>query len=203
MTNTRISLALIANSILGKTILISPGLPDDQWQRETLRWFETGLAKLQANTIQFVNVPFTSRDSAVYELIPAKSFTKNSSIDLELEALCSEQRIRSRGRVQNFNVLSLGVLIGVSLSIIISYEFLIPWCAHRFFANGYREWESDGLLAIWKTSVDPQGEMDWVEGKHELYVLQDTLTTITPSVARRHDSGHSLLGHCDVRRVEL
>ena len=114
LTDLLLHLALIANSILGNTLLLSPGLPNNQWHLETLRWFQTGLAKLQANTNQFTNVSFTGRDSAAYQLIPAKSFTNISSIDSELDELCSEQRIRSRGSVQNFSVVNLAVLVAVS-----------------------------------------------------------------------------------------
>lgn len=154
-------------------MLISPGLPDDQWQLETRRWFETGLAKLQANTKNFANLPYSDRDSIAYKFIPAGSLTNSTDLNSELHKLCSQQRIRSNGQVQNFNVASLAILMGVSLITVFVSELLASWGMERFCQAAYKEWEADGLLGVWKRYIDPQQQRRWVKGKHEVYVIME------------------------------
>ena len=154
-------------------MLISPGLPDNQWQLETKRWFETGLAKLQANSNNFVNVSYSDQDSSGYKFVSAGRYTNDPDLNSELDKLCSKQRIRSNGRVQNFNVAYLIILLGLSLVAAGVSEVLAPWVVQKFFTTAYKEWEADGLLGIWKRYIDPLEHMQWVQGKYDVYVVME------------------------------
>lgn len=141
--------------------MVSPGLPDDQWHRETQLWFETGLAKLQANTNRYGNTRLSSRDAAAYRLVPAEGYTGIDDIDAELAGQCGTQRMQSRGQVQNFSVFRMAVLVGTSLLLVVAGQALSKLGRLKRFADGYRSWEEDGLLAIWKKSVDPSQQLNW------------------------------------------
>lgn len=142
--------ALIASTVVGKTMLVSPGLPENQWHLETKLWFETALARLQAHTTDFVDLSVTEQDVVAFEYVPARGMTGTPKLDEALDAMCSEQRIRSQSSVQNFNIFTLCFITVGSVVCAVFFHFVFPRVVRRVAGDGYAEWEKDGLLELWK-----------------------------------------------------
>jgi hypothetical protein len=106
----------LAQEILDGTL--SAGLPNNQWQLEVTRWFETSLAKLQSYIVQFVqndvdpDGPFKLREPSYLPDDP-KGFVA------ALQSQCTNQRIQTTGRVQSFSVLGLFLVVFLTLVIAI------------------------------------------------------------------------------------
>lgn len=121
----------------------SAQLPSTAWQDETLNFCNLMLAALQgligdfANTPQFL-VP-TSRGA-----VSSQEFAKQPGSEGESE-LCSKVRIRDP-RYSNFNVTGLVVIIGMGLSVSLTYLFAFPG---TFFLVTKKDWGKDG----WETGV--------------------------------------------------
>ncbi|KAI6777574.1 uncharacterized protein J7T54_004870 [Emericellopsis cladophorae] len=133
------------------------------WQKEVQMWFETGLARLQANVAKFPDQPLEGNDSDALQLVPASRLTGDTSVDRALEDMCGEQRVHSTSQVQNFSLIGLVILVGSITLLAAICGLLVPRVASWMFSNGYSEWKKDEVLAVWKMAYDPQGRMKWIE----------------------------------------
>lgn len=161
--------ALIAHSLIPDNSYTSPGLPDDQWQREAQRWFETGLAKFQYNAMEFPNVSYPklyvkTRDSNS-GITLAKNFTQIPELDEILSSQCGRQRVKLNGRGQNVSVLGLVILLVATVALFLVAKLLALWWDWPEPANERRkQWQQDHLLALWRLARGLPEEKSRLEG---------------------------------------
>jgi hypothetical protein len=93
----------------------SIGLPQNQWQLEVRRWFETSLAKMQASFVEFV------ANDVDGSYITVNSIKDNTSdpLDKALLQQCHSQRIQATSFVQNFSLLGILVVICIRVFLIV------------------------------------------------------------------------------------
>ena len=156
--------------------MISPGLQDDQWHQEARLWFETGLAKFQLKTAEFANILLTVRDGTAYQMVSADAYSPFPELNAALESQCSQQRIRSQGQVQNLKVLYLALELGLSLLLFLLGEFLPQigfwfWDSDMATIPNATPLEKDSVLGLWRASVDPEGQVIWLQDN--IYVARD------------------------------
>ncbi|KAI8680507.1 hypothetical protein NCS57_00331900 [Fusarium keratoplasticum] len=112
--------ALFASSlVLG---LISSGLPDDQWRSETLGWFQTSLAKLQAYIIEFAFKDAGSLGPYATVTSPQNLKATNSEEAAEASALqdqCKNQLVQVAAEVQNFSFLGVMIIACMTVFLVI------------------------------------------------------------------------------------
>lgn len=110
--------SLYASSYLQDNL--SPGLPDDQWRREVLGWFQTGMVKLQAYMVEWAAKAdgveaFITTDSPYGD----KAVRSKSAGELAaLREACENQLVQTAGEVQNFSFAGVLVIACVSVLLI-------------------------------------------------------------------------------------
>ncbi|KAF4554665.1 Hypothetical protein D9617_4g004200 [Elsinoe fawcettii] len=113
--------ALLASSKLWQ--FSSPPLPDTQWQLEVEGWFETGLAKLQHATVDFVANKWASERSSV-EVEPVatvSSFHSKDEFSRALHRQAHSQIARNLAGYQSFIVVGMVIaIIGSGLLLVLS-----------------------------------------------------------------------------------
>jgi hypothetical protein len=115
----------------------SIGLPQNQWQLEVRRWFETSLAKMQASFVEFV------ANDVDGSYITVNSIKDNTSDPLEKDLFqqCYSQRIQATSSVQNFCL--LGILVVICIRIfLIGLSLVLDSCVSFFFLESgkYENW---------------------------------------------------------------
>lgn len=104
-------------------IIMSEGLPDNQWQIEVQGWFETSLAKLQSYVVEWAaNLADLGPEGSVIAPSPT-----GDAVDLASLNMCSNQRIRNTGGYQSFSFLGLMIVTCVGLTIII-----LSWTVEQY-----------------------------------------------------------------------
>jgi hypothetical protein len=110
-------------------------LPDNQWQLEVQRWFETGLAKLQAYVVEYAaNVADLGPYGSITEPSPA-----TDPLDQAFYDMCFAQRIRNTGAYQSFSFLGLMIVICVGSTLI-----LLSWIIEPIIACTRRRRRKNG-----------------------------------------------------------
>ncbi|KAM7211649.1 hypothetical protein V8F06_012975 [Rhypophila decipiens] len=124
---------------------IMPKLPSNQWQLDVSYWFATVLASLQRTVVTFAAGP--SRINPDIERWIEPPHTP------EERYICENQKIRSTSYA-SFNVLSLGLIVGIGLlTILISYT-LVPCISYvqekRSSKTSYSvmEWTTNETLQL-------------------------------------------------------
>lgn len=116
----------------------SPALPDDQWTREVMKWFQTALANIQYRIVDFPNNFWAANGTIAgdwkttgntdYGVVAAKNWQE--SFAPALEGLCEQQLVRSTDQYQSF--LLVGVLIVVVVSVVlIVVSWTLEMCVRR------------------------------------------------------------------------
>ncbi|RMZ87143.1 hypothetical protein DV736_g5625, partial [Chaetothyriales sp. CBS 134916] len=131
VVNVRGSTALKANDVL--VGISSPGLPDNQWVVETTRWFAQTLAAVQSTIVQYAAGPGTIEG----EVVPPS--TKYDAVG------CKNQLVDSSGAYQNFSVLGIAIVMGLSGLIILVSFILRPLTHLLFYRGNSRRWH----LQLW------------------------------------------------------
>ncbi|KAG9242953.1 hypothetical protein BJ878DRAFT_512967 [Calycina marina] len=143
--------ALIANSIVPEHTYSSPGLQKDQWQRETQRWFETGLAKFQYKAMQFPNVPAPKTYEPEFAMDNKLAYNASmlKEINGYLVSQCGQQRVRLGSRGQNISVLGLFILSGVAFLSLASKILLCWWADRKPPSDEKKErWQQDHIWQL-------------------------------------------------------
>jgi hypothetical protein len=140
---------------------VSTGLPDDQWITEIKGWFEIGLAKLQALTVQYV--ANTDNEAEI-------GFVGFPDIDDQLrQALldqCASQKVKSGDGLQNLSltgIIVVAVLGGVLLIIGLLFHPAILPATRRLVRNHVRPGRADEMT---------QHQRDYTaDSKYHLYFM--------------------------------
>jgi hypothetical protein len=122
--NSLSTAALLAQDTVHE--LVSTGLPSNQWQIEVHGWVATSLSKLQAYILEFA----ANADPGPYGIVSLPG-SINGPVNLALEAMCSQQRIRNTGGYQTFSFLGLMITICVGSAIILTSLILEPIYRYR------------------------------------------------------------------------
>lgn len=162
-----------------QTPAYSVSLPDNQWEREITLWFETMLATIQ------VQLPLFSQSVDRDSLGPfPQDFLIFSPIDsIESDVVrdavsrsCYSNKMKSVGQYQNFNLISLVLIVGVSIFIIVIslvLEPLVGLFRRRFRkshgGNGYARQlarDADGKYWLLGAALARAGaeSKDWTRG---------------------------------------
>ena len=109
---------LWANNLL---MGISPGLPDNQWKTEVLGWFQTKLAMIQAQIVNYASAtaslgPFGSVPPQNGQRVVPRSDQPEGQAYLDQ---CANQLVQAVGEVQNFSVCGVLVIVCGSAAIMI------------------------------------------------------------------------------------
>lgn len=126
VVNARGSAALKANDVL--VGLSSPGLPDDQWVVETSTWFAQTLAAVQSAIVQYATGPGTTEGEVV---APSNKYDATG---------CKNQLVDSSGAYQNFSMLGIAIVVGVSGLIVLVSFILRPLTNLLFYRGNSRRW---------------------------------------------------------------
>jgi hypothetical protein len=110
-------------------MLLSPGLPSNQWQIEVGGWFDTALAGLQYLVLSFINKNLDGLASWATVEFP------NTNIS-EHRAMCDQQIMCNIGAYQSFSVLGLGIILGVGVFIIV-VNLPVEGCVGWFQKRGW------------------------------------------------------------------
>ncbi|KAH7026624.1 uncharacterized protein B0I36DRAFT_415231 [Microdochium trichocladiopsis] len=134
--------ALFANS-KARFNVQSSGLDDNQWHLEVAGWFETALADYQATTDEYVRkssnldvLKVLSPFDDVDELITRRGFTHDMIATLQSQ--CNNQLIDDAAHIQNFSMVGVIIIIGVSVLLVLtSFWFveILDWLSdlrHRY-----------------------------------------------------------------------
>jgi hypothetical protein len=105
------NVALLAQELVEGTL--SVGLPDDQWKLEVTRWFETSLAKLQSQIIQYAQND-VDPDGLLQVQGPNQFPNDPEGFTTAMESQCGNQRIQSTRQYQSFSVLGLFIAVGIT-----------------------------------------------------------------------------------------
>jgi hypothetical protein len=111
--------------------LVSPGLPDNQWQIEVEGWIETSLAKMQAYAVEYA---VNTADIGPYGSV-GYPLANNTTL-AEWEAQCWQQKIRNTGQYQTFSFFGLIFTASVGTAIIVASLILRPIVSWRRKRNG-------------------------------------------------------------------
>jgi len=175
--------ALWANNLV--TVRTSPGLPDNQWQREVLGWFQTGLARLQAYVVDYASNDGgggLSRFRVAQQSVNANVANLDESNRL-LREQCGNQLIQMTGEVQNFSFLGVMVIVCVSAFLV-----LLDWSLGSVveFAGRFVRWaavvgearRADGVLDLLRAVLEGRArveerEASWEHGALGVPVMGD------------------------------
>jgi hypothetical protein len=182
--NMDFEIGLLANEVVFGNLL-SPPLPPDQWIREVRLWFETSLAMMQELTLGFVDISSFSNTDGAFILRPVAGRPEGDRKAAEWQ--CTDQKVRSRGQVQNFNVAGLIVIVVSTLSIVL-VGLLLEICVgiFRHFRRGrpgrLRQFAraSDNLYWLLHTGLRGSGAYPWRYGSQES-VADEEIPVIDPS----------------------
>jgi hypothetical protein len=92
---------------------LSLGLPDNQWQLEVTRWFETSLAKLQSSIVEYAQNNIDPNGS-LNVLGPSDVHDDPKGLVAAMKSQCTNQRIQSAGQVQSFSALGLILVVCIT-----------------------------------------------------------------------------------------
>ena len=98
--------------------MVQGPLPDDQWITELNYWFDTGLAILQDQTVQFAAGPPN---------LPEGSFVNkvNSTDGPNFMSMCRNQKVRGQSMYQSFSVLGLACIVVITVLLTL-LNLLLP-----------------------------------------------------------------------------
>ncbi|EPE34165.1 hypothetical protein GLAREA_07178 [Glarea lozoyensis ATCC 20868] len=123
-------------------IMISSGLPSNQWQIELRGWFDTALARMQASAIDFVSK--TEEATSVGKL----GFGTSQE---STQPMCKNQLVTAIGNYQSFSMMGIEIILAVGLFIVLISFVLerVVGCIHkRWGSHRYKQvrWKADGIL---------------------------------------------------------
>merc|ERR1712072_690567 len=105
------SSALIASDVVIPPAQDSSSLPNDQWIDETTAWFQTGLASLQLEMVQYPNNFWSVNGSGQTGITPPDEYPR-MEMRAPLSELCGRQLGTNTGSYQSFSLIGL-LVIGI------------------------------------------------------------------------------------------
>ncbi|KAM3538620.1 hypothetical protein ARSEF1564_008467 [Beauveria bassiana] len=152
----------------------SPGLPPNQWQVEVLGWFQTVLAGLQAQIVDFASNDNGLRPYAT----PQTHFSSRDRGSVTaVRDQCGNQLVQTAGEVQNFSFSGVMIIVCISTILILidlSLESIIN------YATRQREWKSaskrarqaDNKLHLLRMALGPvQNGHAWQRGTFDIPII--------------------------------
>lgn len=129
--------SLAANEMVIDKIF-SPGLPDDQWIRESTRWFKTSLANVQQRVVDYPNNPWSvhladqwQSTGIEFGVMPPQGLSAEPPGRVAaLEHQCGSQMVRSTNEYQSFVVVGIIIVVVFSCAIIV-ISWTLPWCVSK------------------------------------------------------------------------
>lgn len=149
--------------------LLAPPLPSTQWQSEVIRWFETGLANIPQQIVNYPNNAWAQGRTAQPIVVSPRDW-KGREVDA-LVAQCGHQRIRLVGSYLNFSFLGICIIASVSI-VIVTLSFAmesILFKSKKWKANG-SNWhkrvahDADNKLNLLRQTLESRGYSDWQGG---------------------------------------
>ncbi|GAB1315231.1 hypothetical protein MFIFM68171_05441 [Madurella fahalii] len=158
---------------------ISPGLPDNQWQIEVLGWFQTNLARMQANVVEFASKAAGTAPSSG-NTGSRRRLTMMPMTQAQREQ-CDNQLVQAVGEVQNFSLLGVLVIVCVSVIVVLVdcslqpiVDFIVPFLGRRSASTrDARQADSKLHLARMALTRATKGGNEWELGSWSVPVLGD------------------------------
>ncbi|KAH8594514.1 hypothetical protein B0O99DRAFT_711884 [Bisporella sp. PMI_857] len=147
---------------------ISPPLPPNQWEKEVLLWFQTGLSYVQQEMFSFVDQP---RPNTTGLDVHSVADMDAGPLREAMWNMCVNQKTSSAGQVQNFNFVGLMIIICLSVFIITLALILEPcvrlfrmWRETESGRLRQRSWEMDSKYDLVRKALQGQGVRPWRKG---------------------------------------
>lgn len=138
----------------------SSGLPGNQWQIEASGWFETSLAMLQDQVVEYA-----SKDGE--GIYPFGKLNLIKGRGTEETSMCWQQKVRNVGGYQSFSILGISIIIGVGIFVIVISWFLQSLVdATRSEAQQTKRllWIVDSVLQQNRLAFQGAGYISWSKG---------------------------------------
>ena len=162
--------------------LLSPGLPDNQWQLELQGWFEISLAKLQRYVLDFVDNPWAqdTTTNKYISVVPPSAWPESDSD--ALQAQCSQQLIRGIAAFQTFSVLGIAIIVVVSITLIIPSWTLSKCVRKSSQGAGYRTHANiaHGKLNLLRMALEGRGYTGWTNADEDIPIRPEQGANIHP-----------------------
>ena len=146
---------LRASDTVGGSTLISPGLPDNQWQIEVTEMFSVSMAKLQQQMVGYATGP-----TYFHEGLPFEQGDKD---------LCQRQKIHGVSGYLSFSVLGVSIILSLGFLFIVTALILdtavgflrriLDWDDHKRL-----QWAVDEKLQIQRMAFEEAGQGEWTGG---------------------------------------
>jgi len=154
--------ALLASSYLSQQeFFYSPALPNTQWQREVANWFSIGLAQLQRSLAVSYRRPIAPILQQYWQNFPANATA--------IRSFCDSQKVHD-ARFTTFNVLGLGIALGLGLLILIcghGAPFFVPKIQRKFASRRQQrsiprdQWIASHHLHLQRMVFQLTGQGSW------------------------------------------
>lgn len=145
--------ALLAKKFPGILEGFQHPLPDDQWKKEVVYWFDIGLAKLQLELIRVATGPPDPTLPGLVNMLPVLSSGRS---DIE-KLICSSQRVQNVS-FKNFHFAGLLAFLFLAVLLIV-LEQLIPTLARRFVKGpAAAAWGERDLLEMHRQLLEANGK---------------------------------------------
>jgi hypothetical protein len=143
-------------------IIISPGLPDNQWQIELQGWFDTALAQMQSAVVEFI-----AKDIDGFS--PYANLTYGSDAGT-VQRMCDNQIILATGSYQSISLMGVEIIVIGGIVILLFSFFLenLVGCCQARCCGGKRQykrvsWVTDSVLQQQRLATELAGvrKDDW------------------------------------------
>jgi hypothetical protein len=143
-------------------IIISPGLPDNQWQIEVQGWFDIALAQMQSAVIEFV-----AKDIDGFDPYAKLTYGTNATT---VQGMCDNQIILATGNYQSFSLMGVEIIVIGGMIILLFSFFLqsLVGCCQGRCCGGRRQykrvlWATDSILQQQRLATELAGlsRDDW------------------------------------------
>jgi len=162
--------------------VISPALPDNQWQTEVLGWFQTSLANVQWLLVEFASSAAGLNPSASASVPSARRVIDppNEAKGWAYQDQCTNQLVQAVGEYQNFSLCGVLVIVCVSATIILldwSLEWLVDHLGERNSVPRLAR-QANGRLHLLRMALGglTDSAQGWKVGKWSVPVRDDDMT---------------------------
>lgn len=137
----------------------SDHLPHDQWMIEVESLFNTGLAKLQRNMVEYAAGPQRVIDGG-----QMNTFGDPISI-----SMCRKQMVHSTSNTTNFSVLGLALVLTIGSALVLTnlvLDRVVGYIQQRYQTGNHRrlQWIVDEKLQLQRLAFEEAGMGTWAGG---------------------------------------
>lgn len=159
---------------------VSPGLPANQSILEAARWFESSLALLQWETVNYASKLIVPSPHIYFQPLEESPNILPKQRPA-FRSLCENQMIRSSGQVQNFSFLGLMIVVCITILLVITAASL-EWCVDR--AHRKKGWlsslhkatarQADHKLHLLRMALGDESRsgVSWVKGENGMPIIK-------------------------------